>query len=277
MLNIPTLEQLLEAGVHFGHQVRRGNPGMKKYVYGAREGVHIIDLTISEKLLKEACEYLYNLGKSGGVLLIIGTKKQAKPIVEGWAKKLNTPYVTQRWIGGLFTNFAEISKNLKKLKDLKSQQEKGELSKFTKKEQLLISRKIGKMERDFGGVLDMAFIPEVVFIIDTVNENTAVKECLAKGVKIVALADSNCDPSVMDYPIPGNDDAIKSIKILVDTALSAYGQGLKQADKNALKKKQKEEQQGLKEAEDLAKVDEDILKAEEQIEKEAVKEAERVV
>lgn len=277
MINTPSLQELLEAGVHFGHQVRRGNPRMKPYIYGAREGVHIIDLTIAEKKLKEACEYLYNLGKSGGILLICGTKKQAKPIVEEWGKKLNMPYVSHRWIGGTFTNLDEMNKNIKKLKELKIQQEKGELSKYTKKEQLLIARKITKMEKDFGGVLNMAVVPDSIFIIDTVMEETAIKESQRKNIKVVALADSNCDPMVIDYPIPGNDDAIKSVKILTDTALSAYEEGLKQADKDALVRKQKEEKDALKQAEVDAKVAEDILKAEEDLEKAAVKDSERVV
>ena len=276
-MNTPTLQQLLEAGVHFGHQVRRVNPRMKQYIFGAREGVHIIDLTIAEKKLKEAFDYLYTLGKAGGVLLVVDSKKQAKPIVEEWGRKLKIPYVSNRWIGGTFTNLDEMNKNIKKLKELKAQQQKGELSKYTKKEQLLIARKIGKMEKNFGGVLDMATIPEAIFIIDTVIEDIAIKESLKKEIKIVAITDTNSDPLVIDYPIPGNDDAIKSVKILTDTALIAYEEGLKQADKDALAKKQKEETLALKEEEDLAKVEDEILKAEEQLEKEAVKESERVV
>ncbi len=230
-INIPTLQQLLEAGVHFGHQVRRGNPKMKPFIYGAREGVHIIDLTKSEEYLKKAGEYAYELGKQGKVLLFIGTKKQARPILEEYCTKIDAPYLSQRWIGGFLTNFEEISKNIKKMKELKEQKEKGELSKYTKKEQLLIDRKISKLDRDLKGVINLAAVPDAVFIIDTVSENTATKEANLKGLKLIAIADSNSDPSVIDYPIPGNDDAIKSIRVLTEAVANAYAEGKKQSVK----------------------------------------------
>src|SRR5258708_24969944 len=155
MLKTPSLQELLEAGVHFGHQVRRGHPRMKPFIYGDREGVHIIDLTQSEKYLKQACEFVFELGKNGKVLLFVGTKKQAKPIIEQLAKGLQAPYMIERWMGGFLTNFEEIKKRIKLLKDLKEQKDKGELAaKYTKKEQLLLDRKMDKLQKDFAGVMD---------------------------------------------------------------------------------------------------------------------------
>lgn len=286
MLKTPTLQQLLEAGVHFGHQVRRGHPKMRPYIYGAREGVHIIDLTESEKGLKEAVDFVYNLGKNGGVLLFVGTKKQAKDITEDLAKKVGAPYLSTRWIGGFLTNFDEISKNIKKLKETKEQKEKGELSKYTKKEQLLIDRRVMQLERDLGGVSDLNQIPDAIFVVDAVRDLTAVKEAArvsssgGKKVTVVAIADSNSDPSLMDYPIPANDDAIKSIKIILETVASAYEEGLKQAGidaKKALEKQAKEAQNEKEAEESVEAVADDVAAAEEKIEKEEVKEADRKI
>ena len=153
MYSLPTLQELLEAGVHFGHQVRRGHPRMKPYIYGARDRVHIIDLTQSEKFLKEACDFLYNLGKMDKSLLIVGTKKQARGIIEELAESVESPFLTERWIGGFLTNFDEIKKNIKKLTEFKEQREKGELSKYTKKEQLLLGRKIAKRGKRFSKII----------------------------------------------------------------------------------------------------------------------------
>lgn len=278
MYKLPSLQELLEAGVHFGHQVRRGHPRMKPYIYGAREGVHIIDLTQSDKYLKEACEYVYNLGKEGGVLLFVGTKKQARPYILESAKKLGAPYLIERWIGGFLTNFEEIGKNIKKLKELKDQKEKGQLSKYTKKEQLLIDRKIAKLEKDFGGAMDMSSPPDAIFVTDAVSENTAIREANRMKIKVVAIADSNSDPSKIDYPIPGNDDAIKSIKILIEAVASAYEEGKKEAGKQAVKLAKQAEKEAAKKDELLdEKLKEEVAAAEELVEKKAVKDAERVV
>src|SRR3989344_4736541 len=208
---------------------------MKPYIYGAREGVHIIDLTQSEKYLKEACEAVYNFGQMGKVLLFVGTKKQAREIIEDLAKKVEAPYLTQRWIGGFLTNFEEVKKNIKKLKELKEQKEKGQLSKYTKKEQLLIDRKAAKLERDLAGALNLETLPDAIFVVDAVSDNIAIREANRLGIKVVALSDSNADPSKIDYPIPGNDDAIKSIKILCEVVAEAYGEGKKDAGKQAEK------------------------------------------
>ncbi|MDO8574000.1 MAG: 30S ribosomal protein S2 [Candidatus Daviesbacteria bacterium] len=277
MYKLPTLQELLEAGVHFGHQVRRGHPRMKPYIYGAREGVSVIDLTQSEKYLKEACEFVYNLGKEGKVLLFAGTKKQAKPIIEELAKELKAPYLVHRWMGGFLTNLPEIQKNIKKLKEYLDQKEKGELAKYTKKEQLLLERKMGKLQKDFAGVMDLANLPDAIFVVDAVSDNIAIREANRLQIKVVALADSNCDPTEIDYPVPGNDDAIKSIKILVGAIAGAYGEGKKEAGKTAEKAAKKEEDAKKKEDEIAEDLKVSVVEAEEKIEKESVKEAGRIV
>ena len=277
-MQIPSLQQLLEAGVHFGHRVSRGNPRMGRYIYGAREGVHIIDLEQSEKGLREAVEFVKNLGKNSQVLLFVGTKKQAQPIVEEQAKVVGAPFMTFRWIGGFLTNFEEISKNIKKLKELTEQKEKGELSKYTKKEQLLIDRRIHKLRRDLSGVLDLEKLPDGLFVVDAAREVVALREAQRLGIKVAAIADTNSDPMLIDYPIPGNDDAIKSIKIIVETMAGAYGEGKKEAGKIAEKAEAKrvkdEEAQKVKLAQEVA---EEVAAAEEEIEKKSVEEAGRKI
>lgn len=287
MYKLPTLQELLEAGVHFGHQVRRGHPRMKPYIYGAREGVHIIDLTQSDKFLKEACEYVYNLGKTGKVLLFVGTKKQARPIVEELAKGLKAPYLVERWMGGFLTNLEQMQKNIKRLKEYLEQKEKGQLSRYTKKEQLLLERKMNKLQRDFVGVMDFDKLPDAIFVIDAVGDGIAVREARRLNIKVVAIADSNCDPTQIDYPIPGNDDAIKSIKILAEAVARAYGEGKKsegvEEEKKVGKETKKPAKKGAKqevESQDEEIAEElkvEVAEAEEMVEKKTVKESERIV
>lgn len=249
MIKYPTLQELLEAGVHFGHKVSRGNPRMKPYIYGVRDGVHIIDLNLSEKYLQEATEYVQELGKSGGTMLFVGTKNQAREIVEEEAKATGAPFLTFRWIGGFLTNFEEIQKNIQKLKELKEAKEKGDLKKYTKKEQLLIDRKVQKMQKYFAGVLDLENPPDALFVVDAARELTALREAQKKRIKVVAIADTNCNPTLIDYPIPGNDDAIKSIKILVSTIAGAYAEGKKKAAGVATNAEEEVEKETLEESE----------------------------
>lgn len=238
------MQELLEAGSHFGHKVSRGNPRMAKYVFGARDGVSIIDLAQTESLLKIAAEKAYEVGAQGKVMLVIGTKKQSQDLVKKLATEAETPYLNKTWVPGLFTNFEEIKKNIKKLTELKEAQEKNQLSHYTKKERLLISRKLQKFESELGGISSMQKLPEAVFIVDSVSDNTAIKECLKLGVKVFGICDSNADPYWFDYGVPGNDDGIKSITIITETVIRSYAEGKKQAVKVA---------SDLKEAEDKAK------------------------
>ncbi len=279
MYKLPTLQELLEAGVHFGHQVRRGHPRMKPYIYGAKDGVHIIDLTKSEKLLKECAEALYEFGKSGKVLLLVGTKKQARPIIEEAAVSTGAPYLVERWVGGFLTNFEEVLKNIKKLKELKLHREKGLLKKYTKKEQLLISRKIDNLEKDYKGVIDMATLPDGLFVADAVTDDVAVIEARNLGIKIFAISDTNCNPYNLDYFVPGNDDAIKSIKILVEALIAAYGEGRKEAGVIAEKVAQKKIDDEKKKSEEVLdeKLVDEVAAVEEVLEKEALQDSERKV
>lgn len=276
-MQIPSAKELLEAGVHFGHRVSRGHPRMNPFIYGQRDGVHIIDLTLSEKYLKEACSFVKTLGKNGQTLLLVGTKKQAQSLVQELAKKVKLPYLTNRWIGGFFTNFEQIQNNMKKLKELKEAKEKRELQKYTKKEQLLIDRQIKKLEKDLGGVEDLEKLPEAVFIVDAAREKTAINEAVKKGVKVVAIADSNCDPTMIDYPIPGNDDAIKSIKIIVETVIAAYEEGQKGEGRVVKKEKPASAKATAGKKGEIAIPEEDVAVAEEKVEKLEVKESERKI
>lgn len=281
MVKIPTLQQLLEAGVHFGHQVRRGHPKMGEYIFGVREGVHIINLEQSEKMLKAAAEYVYQLGKSGQTILFVGTKKQAQPIIKELAAKIGAPYVDFRWMGGTLTNYDEIRKNVRKLIDLADKKSKGELSHYTKKEQLLIARKLEKFDRNWGGVAKMDKIPDAIFLTDCVAEKTAVAEAIRMALPIVAIADTNSNPLLIDYPIPSNDDATKAIRIITETIVRAYEEGLKAGGKTTTDLEKAAEPKKEKKAAETEKEDSVILAevaaVEEEIEKKTVAESERVV
>src|SRR3989344_4189966 len=229
IIKTPDMQELLGAGVHFGHKISRGHPKMKRYIFGARDGVHILDVAQSEAQLKEAAEAAYEMGKSGAVMLIVGTKKQAREVVEGLAKEADTPYLSETWAGGTFTNFDEIKKNWKKLSDLKTEQEKGTLSRYTTKEQLLISKKLTKFTREMGGALSLEKLPDVLFVVDAVSDNIAVREANKMGIKVIGLCDTNADPTWFDYPVSSNDDGIKAIKIICETVIRAYAKGKKEA------------------------------------------------
>lgn len=271
------MQELLTAGVHFGHKVSRAHPKMRQYIFGARDGISVIDLAFSEKQLNDAAQKAYELGKEGKVILIVGTKKQAREIVKEVAEKAGVPYLNQRWIGGMLTNFDEVKKNIRKLTGLREDEQKGKLSHYTKKERLLLSRKIGKFERDMGGASQMEAVPGAMFIVDAVTDKTAILEGRSMGLLLLGISDTNADPTLLDYAIAGNDDGIKSIKIICDTIIDAYIKGKKDAgDKLAAdeaKKKVEEEK-----AEEVAlneKVLEEAEVLEEMVEKEAIGEQER--
>lgn len=228
-IKTPDMQELLAAGVHFGHKISRGHPKMKRYIFGARDGVHILDLAQSEAQLKEAAQAAYEMGKAGEVMLLVGTKKQSQDLIAELAKEADTPYLNQTWVGGIFTNFDEIRKNLKKLRELKEEQDKGQLTRYTKREQLLISKRLGKFEREMGGVYSMDKMPDALFIVDAVSDNIAVREANKMGVKVIGLCDTNADPTWFDYPVASNDDGIKAIKIVCETIIRAYAAGKKEA------------------------------------------------
>jgi len=228
-IKTPDMQELLGAGVHFGHKVSRGHPKMKRYIFGARDGVHILDLAHSEEQLKEAAEAAYQMGKAGQILLMVGTKKQAQDVVAELAKEADTFYLNKTWYGGIFTNFDEIKKNWKKLSELKAEQEKGTLSRYTKREQMLIGKKLYKFTNEMGGAIGMTKMPDALFVVDAVGDNIAVREANKMGVKVIGLCDTNADPTWFDYPVSANDDGIKSIKIICETIIRAYAEGKKEA------------------------------------------------
>ncbi|MHB8232756.1 MAG: 30S ribosomal protein S2 [bacterium] len=239
-----TIKQLLEAGVHFGHQTKRWNPKMKPYIYGARNGVHIIDLQKSLPYISAAYEKLFEMSKEGKVVLIIGTKKQANPIVVEEAKRCGMPYVNERWLGGMITNFATIKLSIQRLKELESLKESEEFSKFTKKEMAKMEKEIIKLQKVFNGIRDMNRIPDAVFIVDIHHEIIAAKEAKRLGIPIIGVADTNADPDFIDWLIPGNDDAIRAIKLILSTMADAAIEGKKIRDEKSGKGKTQGIQEG---------------------------------
>ncbi len=211
-----SLKQLLDAGAHFGHQTRRWNPKMAKYIYGSNDDVHIFDLEQTAKLLEEAIDFLKEAKKQGKTILLVGTKKQAKDKIKEVAEVLEIPYVNERWLGGLLTNFEQIKKSIRKLADMEAAKAAGEYKKYTKKEQLLLDREITRLDRFFGGLRKLSATPDILFVIDIKKEATAVREAMRTGVEVVAIVDTNSDPTSVDYPIPMNDDAKKALEYVLD-------------------------------------------------------------
>jgi len=222
---VVSMKELLEAGVHFGHSKSRWNPKMAPYLYGVRHGIHIIDLNKTLVLLEEAYNFVSDVVAQGGEILFVGTKKQARDIIKEEAERCGAFYVTERWVGGLLTNFSTVKKSILKLKTLERMEEEGIFDVLPKKEVRNLKRKMERLRKLYNGIRDMKRLPDVIWIVDTVREKIAVSEARKLGIPIVAIADSNCDPTLIDYPIPGNDDAIKSIKLLTSKIADAVIEG----------------------------------------------------
>ncbi len=220
-----TMKQLLEAGVHFGHQTRRWNPKMKPYIFGARNGIYIIDLQKTVRLFKVAYEFTRDLAASGGVVLFVGTKKQARESIQEEASRCTMPYVNHRWLGGMLTNYQTIRQGIDRLKHLESMFEDGTIEKFPKKEVLKMDRLRRKLEQNLGGIKDMEGLPDAVFVVDAKQEQIAVKEANKLGIPVIAIVDTNCDPDGIDYIIPGNDDAIRAIRLISSRMADAVLEG----------------------------------------------------
>lgn len=248
MSAIPSMQELLEAGVHFGHQVRRWNPKMRQYIFTAREGVHVIDLEKTFNKLGEACEFVKKIGESGGIIIFLASKKQARAIIIEEAARCGAKYITERWIGGLLTNWEQTSKNIKKLAELKAKKESGEFKDRTKKENLLIDRDIAKLERLYGGVAGLEKLPEALYVVDVRKEENACREAIKKGIPVVAIADTNANLDLITYPIPGNDDAIKAIRIITAAVADSYLEGRNAYGKKAAKEAAAKEKAEAKEA-----------------------------
>ncbi|MDK2862097.1 MAG: small subunit ribosomal protein [Thermodesulfobacterium sp.] len=221
-----TMKQLLEAGVHFGHQTRRWNPKMKPFIFGERNGIHIIDLQQTLKYFEIAYEFVVNLVAEGGKLLFVGTKKQAQDTIREEAERCGMYYVNYRWLGGTLTNFRTIRQSVEKLKRIESWFEDGTIERFPKKERLKLERLKNKLERNLKGIKDMETLPQALFVVDPVHEKIAVKEARKLGIPIVAIVDTNCDPDLIDYIIPGNDDAIRAVKLITGKIADACLEGL---------------------------------------------------
>ncbi len=209
-----SMRDLLEAGVHFGHQTRRWNPKMRRYIYGSRNGIYIIDLHQTIQLFDEASAFLHGITENNGRVLFVGTKKQAQDPIRIAAKRAGCYYVNERWLGGMLTNFQTIQGRIQRLKELERWSADGTLERFPKKEQLVLTEQRNKLERFLGGIKDMTRLPEALFIMDLKKERIAVQEARRLGIPIVAVVDTNCDPDLADYVIPGNDDAIRAIRLM---------------------------------------------------------------
>jgi small subunit ribosomal protein S2 len=229
---VTTRRQLLEAGVHFGHQTRRWNPKMRRYIYGERSGIYIVDLEKSLAGLEEACAFARDLARAGRTVLFVGTKKQAQDVVAEHASRVGMPYVNTRWLGGMLTNFQTIHRRLKRLAELREMERSGAFEFLPKKEVLKLRHEKEKLERNMGGIQDMDGLPGAIYVIDTKKEQIAVTEANKLGIPVVAIVDTNCDPDEVDYVIPGNDDAIRSISLVTSLLADAIreGQGLGQRD-----------------------------------------------
>ncbi len=226
MASVVTMKQLLEAGVHFGHQTRRWNPKMKRFLWGERNGIYIIDLEETLRRLETAYIFVRDLVADGGSLLFVGTKKQAQDSVQSYAEKCGMPYVNQRWLGGMLTNFETISKRVGKMQEYGRMRDSGEFAAMPKKEALILGRELEKLERNLSGIRNMTKRPAAIFVLDTKKEHIAVTEANKLGIPIVALVDTNCDPDVIDYVIPGNDDAIRSGTLMCRIMADAVQEGL---------------------------------------------------
>lgn len=226
---VVTMRQLLEAGVHFGHQTRRWNPKMRRFIFGERNGIYIIDLNQTLERIEVAYTYVRDLVADGGSILFVGTKKQTQDPVASYAAKCGMPYINERWLGGMLTNFNTIAGRVKKMTEYQRMRAAGDFDAMPKKEALILSRELDKLERNLGGIRTMGKLPEAVFIIDTKKEHIAVTEANKLGLPIVAVVDTNCDPDLIQYVIPGNDDAIRAVRLYIGGAADAILDGRRTA------------------------------------------------
>ncbi len=220
-----TMKQMLETGVHFGHQTKRWNPKMRPYIFGARKGIHIMDLQQTVKLFRKAHDFIASIAAEGEKVIFVGTKRQAQDVIKAESERAGMYHVTNRWLGGTLTNFQTIKRSVERLKTLEAMFEDGSINRFLKKEIVRMQREVNKLNKNLGGIKDMDKRPGAAFIIDPHREDIAVKECRTLGIPIVAVVDSNCDPDVVDYIIPGNDDAIRAIKLFAASIADACLEG----------------------------------------------------
>jgi small subunit ribosomal protein S2 len=233
MPSVVTMKQLLEAGVHFGHQTRRWNPKMKRFIFGERNGIYIIDLEKTVFGIEKSYAFVRDTVAYGGTILFVGTKKQAQEPIEQEAKRVGMPYVNQRWLGGMLTNFQTISKRLARLRELEAMESTGTFDVLPKKEVLKLRKEKETLEKNLGGIRDMTRLPSAIWVVDTRKEHIAVKEARKVGIPVVAIIDTNCDPDEVDYAIPGNDDAIRAGALLTRIIADAVAEGLAMRNPNS--------------------------------------------
>ena len=224
-MTVITLGELLDAGVHFGHQSSRWNPKMFPYIYTEQNGIHVIDLVQTARLLTHAYNYVQKASKEGKSFLFIGTKRQAAGIIAEEAKKCGAHYVNHRWLGGILTNWSTVQGRVEYLKDLTKQEEEGVFDRLPKKEAALLRREHDKLSQNLGGLTEMLQIPDIAIVVDPKRESTAIAECKKLGITIISILDTNCDPNAVDIPIPANDDAVRSIKLIISTLSNAISAG----------------------------------------------------
>ena len=258
-MSVVALKQLLEAGVHFGHQTRRWDPRMAEYIYQARNGIHIIDLQKTSKKLDEAYDLVKEASAEGKNILFVGTKKQAQECVKEAAEKSGMFYVNQRWLGGTLTNFQTIRKRINRLTELENMENDGTFEVLPKKEVVLLNKEKAKLEKNLGGIKEMAQLPDVLFVIDPKKEHIAILEARKLNIPIVGLVDTNCDPNDVDYVIPGNDDAIRAVKLIADTIANAVIEGRQgeSLEEEATLEEQVENSDEVKSMEEIAQEPED--------------------
>lgn len=242
-MQLPSYQNLLEAGVHFGHLRKKWNPYMSPYIFMERNGIHIIDLNKTHRMLDEASRAAKQLAISGRKILFVATKKQAKEIVETEAKRVNMPFVTERWLGGMLTNFATVRKSIKRMKNIEKMKGDGTFERINKKERLMLTREQAKLEKVLGGIADLNRLPSALFIVDITKEHIAIAEAKKLNIPTFAMVDTNSNPNLVDFPIPANDDAAKSVQLIIRTIADAIAEGLEE------RKKRKEDDRVKREAE----------------------------
>jgi len=231
---VVTMKQLLDAGVHFGHQTRRWNPKMRRFIHGERNGIYIIDLAQTLDRVETAYTFIRDLVAEGGTVLFIGTKKQSQDAVRSYAEKCGMPYINERWLGGMLTNFQTMLKRVGKMKEYQRMRDSGELAMMPKKEALLIGRELEKLERNLSGIRNLERLPDAVFVIDTKKEAIGVTEANKLGIPVVAVVDTNCDPDMVNHVIPGNDDALRAIRLFTNKISEACIEGRQQVTETEL-------------------------------------------
>jgi small subunit ribosomal protein S2 len=263
MATVLNMKELLEAGVHFGHQTRRWNPKMKNYIFGSRNGIHIIDLQKTVKLFNEISEFVTRTVSEGHSVLFVGTKKQAHDAIIEESERCGMYYVIHRWLGGTLTNFQTMKKSIARLKELEGMKLDGSINRYTKKEALKMDRELIKLEKNIGGIKDMDELPGAVFIVDPKREHIAVQEVKKLGVPVIAITDTNCDPDDIDYIIPGNDDAIRSIRLLCSKIADACaaGHAIAEEKMRAQAEMKKEEDKDVSDKPEPAEVKNEVKKA----------------